>query len=244
MTDRKPPGEGNPFGWEASNSAFDASAARDTSSARGDGRTPQPYPRDVARSSTSDVASERRRGLDPAERRRRATRRRFIVIAAIVAVVLSIGTAALGFLLNPFEPEAAPVQPATPTAGPAAEGFVSAGQLAAGQCYDDYTSAWQDELQLADCTSPHDAELYAVVSAAEFAADDTYPGEAELRAEAMRACQAPSSINVAAADEIDDLRIEATYALTQGEWDAGVRSYWCFASRESGEPMATTLTLT
>ncbi|MGO2111378.1 MAG: septum formation family protein [Pseudoclavibacter sp.] len=218
--------------------AMKAAAKRDAENVDG------PAPRDVARSSTADVDAARRREPDAAVRRRRRIRRRFIWISALVAVVLAAGTATLGYMWNPFAPEPAPMTVATPTDGPGASGTVAAGQLTVGQCYAAYTSAWQDEFALADCTSPHAAELFAIVSATEFAAVDEYPGEAALRAESMRACQAPTSLNTSVAREIDDLRIEAMYAMTQSDWDAGVRSYWCFASRESGEPLDDPLTIT
>lgn len=257
MTGQPPSGGSAGFGWGAPDADDEprrpspSGGARDTASAsrRESERTAadRPRPRDAARTSSADLqASTRRRAreLDPAERRRRGQRRRFYVVAAVTAAVLAVGAGALGVLLNPFAPEPEPIPPATPTAGPAAPGFVAGGQLTAGQCFASFSSAWQHEFELAPCTEPHAAELFAIVTAAEFAADAEYPGEAALRAEAMRACQAPSSLNHAAASDIEDLRIDAAYPMTQGEWDAGVRSYWCFASRESGEALTTPLSLT
>ncbi|GGA65946.1 hypothetical protein GCM10011490_15780 [Pseudoclavibacter endophyticus] len=252
MTEREGP-DANAFGWAAPDEpavaghvasghpeAAQPTALRSSAERAADA----PHPRDIARSSTADVDASRRRGLDAEARRRRSTRHRFIGIAAVITVVLAIGAGALGYLLNPFAPQPAPMVVSTPTSGPGVPGYVSGGRLAAGQCYASYTSAWQDEFELADCTTPHAAELYAVVSATEFAADDEYPGEALLQSQAMRACQAPTSINMTVASGIDDLRIEASFAMSQSDWDAGVRNYWCFASRESGEPLTDPLTLT
>lgn len=231
------------FGWGAPAPGPGERAAKVTRTAA----TPPPpreapHPRDVARSSTADVAEPRRR-VDARERERRRRRSRFLALAAAATVLLAAGAAVFGAVWNPWRPPEPPLEPAPVTAGPAAPGAVSGGRLAAGQCFASYASAWQDEYELADCAAPHAAELYAVVSAVEFAADPVYPGDAALRSEAMRACQSPSAVNAQVAAGIPDLRIEAAYALSQAEWDAGVRSYWCFASRESGGPLESTLTL-
>lgn len=239
MTQRQPPGEGNPFGWEAP-----GPRPRGLPTRPGGVGTSTADP-DSSRSRETDTAGPSRpRRTDPPERRRQAARRRFLALAAVVTVVLAIGGVALGAVLNPFAPARPPIEAATPTTGVGASGFVSGGGLAAGQCFAAFTSAWQDEFELADCTGEHAAELYAIVPAIEFDADPTFPGEEALRAEAMRTCQAPSAMDVAAASEIEDLRIDATYALSQADWDAGVRSYWCFASRASGGSLGVPLTLT
>lgn len=180
-------------------------------------------------------------GVSDTERSTRLrARRRFAAIALGATALLGIGGAALGLSLNPFAPGPPPVTPATPSEGPGSPQSVSGGAMRAGQCFASYESAWQGSFELIDCATPHAAELY-VIAPTPASADATYPGEEALRVEAMRACQAAESINLEAALGVPDLRIEASYALTQAEWDAGVRGYSCFASRTSGEPLDVSL---
>lgn len=169
-------------------------------------------------------------------------RRTVLIVAAAAALVLA---AVGGYLLGPFGPGAdpdatpAPVEAAVDPAG--AAGTIHAGQLAPGQCFAAFESAWQGSFELADCAQPHAAQLVAAVPADAALGADGFPGEERLRAEAMRTCQSPEAMDVAVAGTIDDLVVDASYPRTQAEWDGGDRSYRCFAARESGEPLVESL---
>lgn len=168
----------------------------------------------------------------PEERHRRRLRQRFILVAAVVTVGVAAVAFTAGLLGSPAAPGAAPQ--ASPAATSAVRELTIA-QLDAGTCLAGFTSAWQAGFEAADCAQPHAAELYAVVAAADDGAP--YPGEPALRANAARSCQSPEALATAAAAAIGDLRIQAAYALDETEWQAGVRHYWCFASRDSGETL-------
>ena len=220
----------NPFGWGAPG---------------GGATTPEALrQRDTARSSTSEVRGPSQR-RDPGAREDRRRRRRFVTVLGRITAVLALAAIVVAAVWNPFAPDAQVQSTAVPvTTGPLGAGTVAAGQLAAGQCFTSYASAWQDEFTLVDCTQPHAAELYAITQATVVANETVYPGEDRMADEAMRACQAAGVLPHEAAASIPDLRVEAAFALTQAEWDAGVRSYWCFASRAGGAPLESSLTIT
>lgn len=170
-------------------------------------------------------------GPQPRSRRPRNPAASFVLAGAGVLALLALAAA---LMTNPFSPRVDPE--AVPDTGPAAgEGPIGPAELAAGQCFAAYESAWQSSFRLAECAQPHAAELYAIVPAAPAGAP--YPGEQALAAEAQRACQAPAALDLAAAAAVEGLRLEASYPLSQAEWDAGDTDYLCFAFRDGGAPL-------
>lgn len=168
----------------------------------------------------------------PAPRPRDAATRA-VLVGAVLLSLLALGAAVM---TDPFSPrvEDGIVAETTPVAGPGS-GVVGVSQLEAGQCFAAFESAWQPSFQIADCAVPHAAELYAIIPAAQEGAP--FPGEEALAAEAMRACQSPELIDLAGSAAIEGLLIDASYPLSQAEWDAGNVSYLCFASRSGGVPL-------
>lgn len=187
-------------------------------------------------------APSRRRSLD-VERPRRP--RRAVLLVSLLAGALLIGGVVFGVIVRPFstgaDPDATPAAPGAPVDPAGTAGTILAAQLQPGQCFASFESAWQPSFELADCAAPHAAQLTAVIAADQALGDDAYPGQDTLRAEAMRACQAPSAIATDVAASIDDLVLDASYPLTETEWNAGDRSYRCFASRSMGEPLTSSL---
>ena len=54
-------------------------------------------------------------------------------------------------------------------------------------------------------------------------------------------CTGASALDLAAASTYPDAQFSASWPSTDAEWAAGVRSYWCFVDRSSGEPMTTSV---
>jgi hypothetical protein len=152
------------------------------------------------------------------------------VVAALVAVLL-LGGVALGVWLQPFgdgtvppEETASPPTTTVPLAG------VDASLLEPGQCIQDFVSAWEPRFEAVDCALEHSGQLLAEVEATPLSESDEYPGEEALRDRAQITCQATDVLDTTVAATLPGLVIEASYPLSQDDWDAGHRSYRCFAS--------------
>ena len=65
----------------------------------------------------------------------------------------------------------------------------------------------------------------------------TYPGVAALQTQINLLCSAPTVINFAAAGAYSDIQFTASYPATDKQWADGDRSYYCFVTRSSGEPL-------
>jgi hypothetical protein len=44
-------------------------------------------------------------------------------------------------------------------------------------------------------------------------------------------------LNYGIAGGVADIRVSASYPASGAEWDAGARTYYCFITRESTEPL-------
>ncbi|HSP53223.1 MAG TPA: hypothetical protein VLO00_10045, partial [Cryobacterium sp.] len=130
---------------------------------------------------------------------------------------------------------------ATPSASPAATGPQPVGEhpwdsLFGGECLQPYGTPWDEEFTVADCAAPHAAQL---VYRGSFAGDaaTAFPGEAELAGQINLLCSAPGVIDLAAAGSYDDVQVQGSYPITEEQWSAEARYYYCFVSRASGEPL-------
>ncbi|MCS5735923.1 septum formation family protein [Herbiconiux daphne] len=135
--------------------------------------------------------------------------------------------------------------PATPTVSPppsvpAAPGVHDWNELAGGECLTGYTSPWELQFTVVDCATEHAAQL---VSRGAFAEDATapYPGEPELVSRLNLLCTSPSVLDYAAAAQVPDVQWQAAYPADDAQWTSGDRSYFCFFSRPSGEPLGVSL---
>lgn len=121
-------------------------------------------------------------------------------------------------------------------AGPVAPGEYSWDELLGGECLQPYESPWAEEFTVVDCATPHAAQL---VHSGEFApvdGDDLYPGADALQAQAATLCGDPAVITFAALGALSDVVVQASFAPTEAEW-ADDRTFSCFVSRASGEPL-------
>lgn len=151
-------------------------------------------------------------------------------VGAIIALVL-IGTQ-IPRLFGIGE-VAEPAATVTETPPPAAEQTVAWNKLAAGSCLTGFESAWDEKFTVVDCGDDHTAQLVFVAPIGDDP-DAAFPGEAELAARSALVCSAPEAYSRPAADGLATLQIQASYPVTQKEWDGGQRSYSCFASLSDG----------
>jgi len=178
-----------------------------------------------------------------------------IVAAALVAVIALAGLFFVGTRIGESMPVAvqtpAASAPATPAPaateeppaappavvlGPVAPGVYEWKKLLGTECLDPFASAWEAEYTVVDCAAPHGGQL---VYRGRFddSATDAYPGVEALQARMNLLCSSPENIDYAAASQFSDIQISASYAGTEADWAAGNRNYFCFVSRESGEPL-------
>jgi hypothetical protein len=108
--------------------------------------------------------------------------------------------------------------------------------LFGSECIEPYVSPWEEEFTVVDCAAPHTAQLvYRGAFPGDAAAP--FPGEAALASQINLLCSASGVIDLAAAGTFGDLQLQGSYPVTPEQWTAGERSYYCFASRVSGEPL-------
>ena len=175
-----------------------------------------------------------------------------VAVLAIVAIFF-IGTR-IPLLLGPA-PGAVPSPTATPSpsptvverlVGPVAPGEYRWDEVWGGECLEPFVDAWQNEVTVVDCAAPHGGQL---VLRAPFPAPEgatalvPYPGEEALAAQMSLLCSAPGVLNLAAAGAVTDLQVQGAYPVSEEQWDAGERDYFCFVSRSSGEPMTGSLAI-
>lgn len=168
-----------------------------------------------------------------------------IVLGSALAVIALIGLFFLGIrlpaLLGPAPAVTAPSASPSPSAtaealGPVAPGTYHYDELLGGECIDPYTSPWQDEYTVIDCATPHAAQM---VRRGDIAEDPTllgvYPGEDVLQIQVLKLCRV-AGIFSSASSKIKDGVVAGSYP-TEEQWDEGTRSYYCFVTRSSGEPL-------
>ena len=136
-------------------------------------------------------------------------------------------------------PSAEPTATETPVAAPTAPqpaGVHAWNTLFGSECIDPFTSAWAEEFTVVDCAAPHNAQL---VYRGQLPGDATapFPGEAEIASQMNLLCTATGVIDPATVGGIDDLQVQAAFPVTEEQWAAGERNYYCFANRAGGEPL-------
>jgi len=165
------------------------------------------------------------------------------LVAALALVGLFFAGTKLSALFPP-EPEveaAAPAASAVPAQpvvlGPVAPGEHAWDDLLGTECLDPYVSAWQETYTVVDCAAPHAAQLvYHGYFGDEAWAP--YPGPSELQSRINLLCTTPTTVNYPAASALSDIQVAASYAVSEEEWAAGQRDYFCFVSRSSLEPLS------
>nr|WP_244645008.1 septum formation family protein [Frigoribacterium sp. CFBP 8766] len=187
------------------------------------------------------------------------SRGRKVLLGVAAALVIVLALVAL-FVLSrslfagtpqPTEAPAAAVATRTVTAAPAelpqeaAAGPLSTGthpwsDLQGGECFSAFENAWQQDYEVVDCGQPHVAQL-ASIGALDADPAAAYPGSDALQSQMSVLCTGASALDLAAASTWADAQFSASWPSTDAEWAAGVRSYWCFVDRASGEPMTTSV---
>ncbi|RJT86971.1 hypothetical protein D6T64_16125 [Cryobacterium melibiosiphilum] len=177
------------------------------------------------------------------------------VLAGIVVVIVLVGLFFVGQRLGggapvavatPMStPSATPTPTPTPTAAAEVTAMQSAGvhpwnTLFGGECLEPYDSPWAEEFTVVDCAAAHTAQL---VFRGTFDGDAAtpFPGEAELAAQINVLCSAVGLIDLTAAATLADVQVQGSYPVTDEQWTAGERHYYCFVSRSSGGPLTATL---
>ena len=172
------------------------------------------------------------------------------IAGGLVAVLALIALFLLGSRLASTTgpaPALSPSPSATPTAmptalpaGPLPPGEYQWDELLGGECLDPFESAWQDRYTVVDCAVPHPAQM---VFRGQFpdAPDAAYPGVDELNKRINLLCTAPTVINYQVAGTAQDIQVAASFAATAEQWDAGDRTFFCFANRASGESLTASI---
>ncbi|PPF32009.1 septum formation family protein [Rathayibacter sp. AY1A3] len=181
---------------------------------------------------------------------RTLSRRRLLIgLIAAGAVILLAGLFAIGIAVGSAggraEPQAAPVVSETPTAeptpsptptatlptvGPLPVGTWAWSALLGGECVDPFDSVWAEEFTVVDCAAAHSAQLVATAELT----DAAFPGQDALAVTVSSLCQAQGVVDVAAAETYGDVQVAGAFPVTQEQWDAGERSYYCFVDRAGG----------
>jgi hypothetical protein len=175
-----------------------------------------------------------------------------VALLALVALFLLgtrlpelIGPAAAPLPTGSASPSPSPSPSATTLpAGPVEPGVWAWDELLGGECLEEYDDPWAEEFTVVDCAEPHPAQMVyrgAVAPSAEGVTDDPFPGTAALQGQLALLCSAPGVIDLAAAGQYTDVQFQGSYPATQEQWDAGDRTYYCFVSRSSGEPLTGSL---
>jgi hypothetical protein len=144
-------------------------------------------------------------------------------------------------------PSATPTPTPTPTptvqpkpAGPQPAGTHPWNTLGGGECIEPFTTPWAETFTVVDCAAPHSAQMvYTNLFSADPAAP--YPGADALAQQINLLCTKPGVIDLAAAGAYPDLQLQGTYPATDKQWKDGQRSYYCFASRASGQPLTSSV---
>ncbi|ERK72819.1 hypothetical protein N136_00809, partial [Leifsonia aquatica ATCC 14665] len=202
-------------------------------------------------------------GATPPERPRNPRNNRilFIVAGALAVVLVLIGLFALGTRLPSLfgatastpkasgssTPSATPTPTPTPTptvtpkpGAPAAAGVAAWDALGGGECIEPYTTPWAESFTVVDCAVPHTAQMvYTGILNPDIAA--AYPGADALGQQINGLCTAPGVIDLNAAAAYTGLQVQGTFPATEEQWKSGQRSYYCFATRSTGEPMTSSV---
>ncbi|MDN4613055.1 septum formation family protein [Leifsonia sp. F6_8S_P_1B] len=213
----------------------------------------------AAASATSTTTSGPRGPFDLKEHRLL-----FAIAGGLAILLVLVGLFALGTRLPSMFGAAAPAVPAasapssakpsatptptptpTPTvtpkpAAPAAAGEQKWDALGGGECIQPFTTPWAETFTVVDCATPHAAQMvWTDVLSADLAAP--YPGADALAQQIGALCTAPGVIDLDAGAQYTGLQVQGSFPATDQQWAAGQRSYYCFASRSTGEPLTSSV---
>jgi hypothetical protein len=217
--------------------------------------TSHPEPPTTAPGSTPPVPPDPPRGpRDP-----RFNRRVYLIAGVLAVLLVLVGLFALGTRIPSLfgaaapsphasasrTPSPTPTPTPTPTVIPKPAAAVGLGDhawdtLGGGECIQPYTSPWAETFTVVDCTTDHTAQMvYTNLISADPVAP--YPGADALAQQINTLCTAGGLIDLSAAGAYPDLQVQGTFPATEEQWKSGQRSYYCFASRSSGQPLSTSV---
>lgn len=200
-------------------------------------------------------------GRDAPDPPARRSVRIVVTVAVIFAVLLAlVALFMVGTRLRDNQPAAsAPPSPApsstprltatpapTPTIMPKPSvaqqpGVRAWNTLGGGECLLPYTNPWAGTFTVVDCATGHAAQMvYTALLSTDPA--EPYPGADALARSTAPLCTQTGVVNMTAAAGYPDLQVQASYPATAAQWTGGDRSYYCFASRTSGQPMTGSIT--
>lgn len=247
----QPVGLEPPVGESAPTSAIDALFGDGSFQAYDAGLGPSPFAAKAVATIPGEVAHAVPR--EPRQPLGRGQQTLIWVAGGLVAAIALTGLFLAGRELAPVlapAPVAAPSPspsatleaPVTEALGPIAAGVHQWDDLLGTECIDPFTSAWDEEFTVVDCTTPHAAQL---VYRGRF--DDPklaeFPGVEALQSRMSLLCTLPTAIDYAAASQFGDIQFAASHAANEEDWVAGNRNYFCFVTRSTGEPLATSVAL-
>ncbi|MGV1034057.1 MAG: septum formation family protein [Microbacteriaceae bacterium] len=128
---------------------------------------------------------------------------------------------------------------ATPTAalGP---GTYQWDQLFGGECLDPFTSAWQQTYTVVDCAGGHAGQL-VYKGSFDATPEAVFPGEAALAEQINALCTRNGIFDVAAATAAGSLQVQGSFPVTEEQWTAGQRNYFCFVNHTDGSSLTGSL---
>lgn len=128
---------------------------------------------------------------------------------------------------------------ATPTAalGP---GTYQWDQLFGGECLDPFTGAWQQTYTVVDCAGGHAGQL-VYKGSFDTTPDAVFPGEAALAEQINALCTRNGIFDVAAATAAGSLQVQGSFPVTEEQWTAGQRNYFCFVNHTDGSSLTGSL---
>lgn len=137
---------------------------------------------------------------------------------------------------HPSSGAATPVPTPSPGLGPLHPGTYAWTELRGGECVEPFASAWENEYTVVACSALHSAQLL-FTGALPDAADSAYPSSEELQNEVTVLCSSPKILDYDVAEKVSDFRITASFPPSEEAWNKGERSFACFGSRSSGQPL-------
>lgn len=139
----------------------------------------------------------------------------------------------------PTSSSPSPTPTPTPTATPLARGPVEPGvhrfdELLGGECLSPFSSPWEEEFTVVECSDRHGGQLTArgnLVSEGEDAATADYPGGSAILDRLSSRCSSPKVVDLKRAAKYADLQVQSAYPASAEVWAAGDTLYYCFVSR-------------
>lgn len=138
-------------------------------------------------------------------------------------------------------PSPEPSETVAPATGPLPAGVHDWDALVGGECLDPFVDPWQEEYTVVDCAAPHAAQLI-VAGTLPGEEVSAYPGEEALAAEIPTLCRTAGLVDLGVASAFRDLQVAGSYPVSAEDWADGERTYRCFVTRSSGEPITGSLT--